>query len=104
MTMTTILGLFALAAIVVTVDSFHVVAPTRTITAAGVQSSTQLQATVPEFALLFDCDGVILETEELHRIAYNSAFQKFDLKIDGEPVIWSVRTVWFYVSFSLVCR
>jgi len=47
----------------------------------------------PEFALLFDCDGVILETEELHRLAYNEAFQKFDLTIGGEPVVWSVRFV-----------
>lgn len=44
-----------------------------------------------EFALLFDCDGVILETEELHRIAYNKAFEEFDLTIDGEPVVWSVE-------------
>ena len=43
------------------------------------------------FALLFDCDGVILETEELHRLAYNAAFREFDLTIDGEPVVWSVR-------------
>ena len=45
-----------------------------------------------EFALLFDCDGVILETEELHRVAYNEAFQEFDLTIDGVPVHWSVCT------------
>jgi HAD superfamily hydrolase (TIGR01509 family) len=44
-----------------------------------------------EYALLFDCDGVILETEELHRLAYNHAFEQFDLKIDGEPVVWSVE-------------
>lgn len=48
-----------------------------------------------EFALLFDCDGVILETEELHRLAYNHAFREFDLTIDGEPVVWSVRTSCF---------
>jgi hypothetical protein len=47
-----------------------------------------------EFALLFDCDGVILETEELHRLAYNEAFRKFDLKIDGVPLSWSVRALW----------
>jgi beta-phosphoglucomutase-like phosphatase (HAD superfamily) len=40
---------------------------------------------------LFDCDGVILETEELHRLAYNEAFREFDLKIDGVPLSWSVR-------------
>jgi hypothetical protein len=34
---------------------------------------------------------VILETEELHRLAYNAAFREFDLAIDGEPVVWSVR-------------
>lgn len=51
-------------------------------------TSRRLQA--KEFALLFDCDGVILETEELHRLAYNEAFRKFDLTIGGEPVVWSV--------------
>jgi len=40
-------------------------------------------------ALLFDCDGVIVETEELHRKAYNAAFTAFNLTIDGEPVQWS---------------
>jgi len=45
-----------------------------------------------EYALLFDCDGVILETEELHRQAYNAAFREFDLTLDdGTPVEWSVR-------------
>ena len=40
-------------------------------------------------ALLFDCDGVLVETEELHRVAYNMAFEKFGLQIDGAPVVWS---------------
>ena len=40
-------------------------------------------------ALLFDCDGVLVETEELHRIAYNQAFAEFGLEVDGEPVVWS---------------
>jgi HAD superfamily hydrolase (TIGR01509 family) len=44
-----------------------------------------------EFALLFDCDGVILETEELHRQAYNAAFEAAGLTINGEPVVWSVE-------------
>jgi hypothetical protein len=47
-----------------------------------------------EYALLFDCDGVILETEELHRRAYNAAFKEFGLTIDGKPVEWSVRFRW----------
>ena len=44
-----------------------------------------------EYALLFDCDGVILETEEFHRLAYNAAFEAAKLTIDGEPVNWSVE-------------
>jgi HAD superfamily hydrolase (TIGR01509 family) len=44
-----------------------------------------------EFALLFDCDGVILETEELHRLAYNAAFKAAELTINGDPVEWSVE-------------
>jgi len=56
---------------------------------------TSLRATVGtpgsfKGALIFDCDGVILETEELHRLAYNAAFDAADLKIDGETVEWSV--------------
>ncbi len=43
------------------------------------------------FALLFDCDGVIIETEELHRLAYNAAFTEFNLKIGDEPVEWTVE-------------
>jgi len=45
----------------------------------------------PAFALLFDCDGVIVLTEEMHRIAYNRAFEEFDLRINGKPVVWSVE-------------
>jgi len=44
----------------------------------------------PKFALLFDCDGVIVETEELHRLAYNGAFDAFELTIDGARVEWTV--------------
>jgi beta-phosphoglucomutase-like phosphatase (HAD superfamily) len=50
-----------------------------------------------QYALLFDCDGVILETEEYHRLAYNAAFQHFHLTTintatnEVEPVIWSVE-------------
>jgi len=45
-----------------------------------------------DFALLFDCDGVIVETEELHRLAYNAAFNNFQLKLpDGTPVEWDVK-------------
>jgi HAD superfamily hydrolase (TIGR01509 family) len=44
-----------------------------------------------DFALLFDCDGVILETEEFHRLAYNAAFKAANVSIDGVPVEWSVE-------------
>jgi HAD superfamily hydrolase (TIGR01509 family) len=43
-----------------------------------------------DYALLFDCDGVIIETEELHRLAYNACFKAADLTINDEPVDWSV--------------
>jgi phosphoglycolate phosphatase-like HAD superfamily hydrolase len=45
----------------------------------------------PKYALLFDCDGVIVLTEELHRLAYNGAFQDFALKIGDTPVDWNVQ-------------
>ena len=59
----------------------------------GLRRGSRLQAHHYQHALLFDCDGVILETEELHRLAYNAAFDAFGLTIDGQPVNWSVR--WF---------
>ncbi|KAG2485807.1 hypothetical protein HYH03_015518 [Edaphochlamys debaryana] len=34
-------------------------------------------------AVVFDCDGVILESEDLHRRAYNAAFRKFGVKCGG---------------------
>jgi len=47
---------------------------------------------VPARALLFDCDGVLLESEALHLRAYNAAFREFEL-LDpaGAPVEWSVE-------------
>jgi len=50
---------------------------------------TMSAETQPKFALLFDCDGVIVETEELHRIAYNGAFEAFGLEVAGNPVVWT---------------
>lgn len=43
------------------------------------------------WCILFDCDGVIVETEELHRQAYNKAFETFCLinPSTKEPVNWS---------------
>jgi hypothetical protein len=73
--------------------------PTQQRPLFGSSSGSRLRATTAataEFALLFDCDGVILETEELHRVAYNEAFRKFDLTIDGEPVVWTVSCISSY--------
>lgn len=67
-----------------TVSSLHPASASRS-------AHTQLYASEYEYALLFDCDGVILETEELHRQAYNAVFEEFDLTIDGERVEWSVE-------------
>ncbi|KAL6993161.1 hypothetical protein U1Q18_011278 [Sarracenia purpurea var. burkii] len=43
-------------------------------------------------ALIFDCDGVILESEHLHRQAYNDAFSHFDVRCPSsstQPLNWS---------------
>jgi HAD superfamily hydrolase (TIGR01509 family) len=62
------------------------------------ESSSSSKSSSYDFALLFDCDGVILETEELHRLAYNEAFEAAQLLLtnpnndeDDEPVVWSVE-------------
>ncbi|KAK4760963.1 hypothetical protein SAY87_005856 [Trapa incisa] len=43
-------------------------------------------------ALIFDCDGVILESEHLHRQAYNDAFAHFNVRCPFDkvaPLNWS---------------
>eukprot|EP00897_Mesotaenium_endlicherianum_P000567 jgi/Mesen1/10510/ME000083S10017 len=42
-------------------------------------------------ALIFDCDGVILESEDLHRRAYNATFEHFNVQCPGSssPVVWT---------------
>lgn len=39
------------------------------------------EGSADKFALLFDCDGVIVLTEELHRLAYNGAFQDYSAEV-----------------------
>ncbi|KAE8693236.1 Haloacid dehalogenase-like hydrolase domain-containing protein [Hibiscus syriacus] len=41
-------------------------------------------------ALIFDCDGVILESEHLHRQAYNDAFAHFNVRCppSSQPLNW----------------
>ncbi|KAK4394142.1 Haloacid dehalogenase-like hydrolase domain-containing protein [Sesamum angolense] len=46
-------------------------------------------------ALIFDCDGVILESEHLHRQAYNDAFAHFNVRCpsssSSQPLNWSLE-------------
>ncbi|OMO73051.1 HAD-superfamily hydrolase, subfamily IA, variant 3 [Corchorus olitorius] len=44
-------------------------------------------------ALIFDCDGVILESEHLHRQAYNDAFAHFNVRCppSSEPLNWDLE-------------
>lgn len=50
-------------------------------------------------ALVLDCDGVIVESEDLHRIAYNRCFEHFKVSTDGGNSIveWDVE---FYDEFQ----
>lgn len=59
--------------------------------AAPVQSLQMSTSGSFDTALIFDCDGVIIETEEFHRLAYNAAFKSAGLEVDGETVEWSVE-------------
>lgn len=71
-----------------------------------------MQASASLEALVFDCDGVILESENLHREAYNAAFQEFKVSCNGgESVVnWDVdfyddlqnKVSTFYISLVLM--
>ncbi|KAM5577193.1 haloacid dehalogenase-like hydrolase domain-containing protein [Rosa sericea] len=41
-------------------------------------------------ALIFDCDGVILESEHLHRQAYNEAFAHFNVRCSSQTLNWDL--------------
>ncbi|KAF8062961.1 haloacid dehalogenase-like hydrolase domain-containing protein [Scenedesmus sp. PABB004] len=58
-------------------------APRRASRRGAVQARAAMQA------LVLDCDGVILESEDLHRRAYNAAFENFDVRVSGAVVNWS---------------
>lgn len=51
----------------------------KLLTVSASASSSALEA------LIFDCDGVILESEHLHRQAYNDAFTHFNVRCSGSP-------------------
>ncbi|XP_077213333.1 haloacid dehalogenase-like hydrolase (HAD) superfamily protein [Tasmannia lanceolata] len=61
----------------------------------SVSASSFSPSTLPSSfqALIFDCDGVILESEHLHRKAYNDAFAHFNVHCpssqSSEPLNWS---------------
>ncbi|XP_021273605.1 haloacid dehalogenase-like hydrolase domain-containing protein At4g39970 [Herrania umbratica] len=56
----------------------------RQLSVSVVSTSHSLQA------LIFDCDGVILESEHLHRQAYNDAFYHFNVRCppSSQPLNW----------------
>ena len=47
------------------------------------KASTRLHGRANKL-VIWDCDGVLVETEELHRLAYNEAFAAFGLETAGE--------------------
>ncbi|XP_028776511.1 haloacid dehalogenase-like hydrolase domain-containing protein At4g39970 [Neltuma alba] len=60
----------------------------RVLTVSASASSSSLQA------LIFDCDGVILESEHLHRQAYNDAFTHFNVlcpSSSSQPLNWDIE-------------
>ncbi|GLI63176.1 hypothetical protein VaNZ11_005945 [Volvox africanus] len=56
----------------------------RRTTLKTVTPASSLVAHAAMKALIFDCDGVILESEDLHRRAYNATFKHFNVKCGGE--------------------
>ncbi|XP_058096862.1 haloacid dehalogenase-like hydrolase domain-containing protein At4g39970 [Magnolia sinica] len=61
--------------------------------ASASSSSSQIPSS-PLHALIFDCDGVILESEHLHRTAYNDAFAHFDVRCppsSSQPLNWGLE-------------
>ncbi|KAL7230671.1 hypothetical protein ACSBR2_009029 [Camellia fascicularis] len=56
---------------------------TRTVRPLSVSSASSSSSALQ--ALIFDCDGVILESEHLHRQAYNDAFSHFNVRCPTSP-------------------
>ena len=65
--------------------------PVRTLERWSPKSSLKCAATGgPLEALLWDCDGVILLSEHLHREAYNKSFSHHEIEITkGETLVWT---------------
>ncbi|KAJ7294573.1 hypothetical protein O6H91_Y248400 [Diphasiastrum complanatum] len=60
---------------------------------SSLKSGRSISCTAALEALVFDCDGVILESEDLHRLAYNATFSHFDVRCpDSEsPLDWNTE-------------
>ncbi|KAM0936303.1 putative sugar-terminal-phosphatase [Dioscorea sansibarensis] len=54
--------------------------PLRSRVPISAAATAAAEAASPLHALIFDCDGVILESEHLHRQAYNDAFAHFSVR------------------------
>ncbi|GIL87060.1 hypothetical protein Vretimale_14226 [Volvox reticuliferus] len=63
--------------------SSHRPIPGRSITVKAAPRTSSVVAHAAMKALIFDCDGVILESEDLHRRAYNATFKHFKVKCGG---------------------
>jgi hypothetical protein len=61
----------------------------------------QVAASAALKALLWDCDGVILESEDLHRRAYNAVFAHYDVRVDGKARACVVRVLFFSLPHVL---
>ena len=47
---------------------------------AAAAAAAEGSSAPPLQALIFDCDGVIVESEGIHRMAYNAAFKHFNVR------------------------
>ena len=43
------------------------------------------------FFFMVAAPATAAQTEELHRRAYNGAFEAFGLEVDGQPVVWDIK-------------
>ncbi|KAF6261761.1 HAD-like domain-containing protein [Scenedesmus sp. NREL 46B-D3] len=62
----------------------------RTVAAVQCRRGSRARTVVAKAALkalVFDCDGVILESEDLHRRAYNATFQHFNVQCGVAGVV-----------------
>ena len=56
--------------------------PAASLSVSSLASASSAGNGLRPHVLLFDCDGVIIETKELHRLACNATFSEFDLYKD----------------------